>query len=92
MFRQNADGSVTLGDATLTCGPHPAWLYAMPEAKTYAAGYFGPPGPLTLATPDGEVSFDTMGTGLVSIVDGNVTVDALGVTPSEESGAALLTE
>lgn len=76
--RQNAEGTVTVGGAVLTCGEHPAWLFGNPEAKVWAAGYYGPPAPLTLTVPGGSVSVKAMGTGTVVWQNGAVSIEAIG--------------
>lgn len=75
--RQNADGMVVVGDATLTCGKNPAWLYADPSGNLWAAGYHGPPAPLALEVPDGKVEIEAMGTGTVVWDRGNISVEAV---------------
>lgn len=89
--RQNADGRVEVSGAVLTCGPHPAWLYAHPEARLWVAGYEGEPAPLELRVPDGTVHISRMGTGLVVWEQGVVSVDALDVEgPVHVEGGALV--
>jgi hypothetical protein len=80
MLRQNVDGKVVVGDATLTCGKSPAWLYAAPDAKVWAVGYVGKSAPVTLTVPGGSVEIDAMATGTVTWEDGEVTINALDVT------------
>jgi hypothetical protein len=75
---QNSDGHVSLNGATLRCGRHPAWVFAMPEANTYAAGYVGPAAPLTFTTPDGEVTYENFGTGMVWMIDGETEARFIG--------------
>ncbi|MCZ6633919.1 MAG: hypothetical protein O7G87_10970 [bacterium] len=76
--RQNRTGTVTVQDATLTCGNQPAWLFACPETNRYVAAFHGStPEPLTLSVPDGRVDIDAMGTGAVIWDNGEVTIEAL---------------
>jgi len=77
LARQSASGRVEAGDATMTCGNHPAWLFSLPEKGTYLAGYHGPPAPFCLKTPETTVTLDAMGTGTVALCGGEVVVDAL---------------
>lgn len=74
---QTDTGKVTVGDASVTCGLAPAWLYAVPSKRVYLAGYHGTPAPFTLKTPEGTIHVDAMGTGTVSWCDGEVVVDAI---------------
>ena len=39
--RQARGGKVTVGDATLECGPEAGWLFACPERERWVAGYHG---------------------------------------------------
>jgi hypothetical protein len=73
--RQNAEGRVVVGDATLTCGKAPAWLFAAPHGGFYAAGYYGAPAPLTLEFPGQKVELPSMGVGTVVWENGALTVD-----------------
>ena len=75
--RQSATGRVDVGDATVTCGEEPAWLFALPDRRFYIAGYHGEPAPFRLRTPRGSVALETMGSGVVTWSDGDVTVDAI---------------
>jgi hypothetical protein len=88
--RQNADGTVEVGGATLTCGKHPAWLFADPASKTWVAGYHGDPAPLRLTVPGGTVEVSGMGTGTVAWENGAVTVNAVDLNGTPEvTGGAL---
>lgn len=86
--KQNADGVVSIGDATLRCGKAPAWLFANPERGIWAAGYHGDPHGLSLSLPVGSVEIEAMGTGTVVWDNGNVTVQAMEVkgTPAVKGG------
>ncbi len=86
--RQNDTGQVAVGDAELTCGKHPAWLFADPEAKVWAAGYYGPPAPFKLIVPGGSVEIESMGTGTLVWKAGVVTIEAIGLqgTPKVMNG------
>ncbi len=90
--RQNADGKVEVGGAVLTCGKHPAWLFADPASKTWVAGYHGDPAPLRLEVPDGAVDVRSMGTGTVAWENGKVTVNAVALegTPEVTGGTLSL--
>lgn len=77
LARQNESGHVEVGGASLTCGPHPAWLFSLPESDVYVAGYHGEAAPFTLETPSGRVEVPSMGTGVVTWRQGEVDVDAL---------------
>lgn len=80
MARQNRTGRVEVADATLLCGPAPAWLFASPTTGRYVAGYHGAqPAPLTLSVPGGRVEVAEMGVGAVVWDNGRVTVEAVGV-------------
>ena len=54
--RQSCEGRIEVGKAVLTCGKAPAWLFAAPHGKFYAAGYYGEPAPLTLEIPGHTVT------------------------------------
>lgn len=87
--RETRSGSVTVGDATLTCGPEAAWLFACPAKRRWVAAYHGArPAPLRLIVPDGSVEVEAMGTGTVLWDEGLVNVDAVGLqgTPSIMGG------
>jgi len=86
--RQTGSGEVAVGGAVLRCGEHPAWLFADPDSRTWAAGYHGPPAPLMLTVPGGEVRLGAMGSGTVVWEDGAVTVEAVGLegAPRVEGG------
>jgi len=87
--RENRDGRVVIGDATLQCGKEAGWLFACPEKKLWVAGYHGmTPAPLSLAVPGGKIEIEAMGTGTVVWHDGAVTIDALGLkgTPKITGG------
>jgi hypothetical protein len=75
--RQTDTGHMEVGGATVDCGQAPAWLFALPEQKIYIAGYHGESAPFVFTTPEGSVSIKSMGTGVVSWRDGEVTVDAI---------------
>ncbi len=88
--RQNATGRVTVGNATLRCGKHPAWLYANPEARLWVAGYSGDAKPLKLELPEGSVRVKAMGTGTVVWDKGIVHIDAVGLRgPVKVKGGTL---
>jgi len=77
--RQSRSGHIEVGDATLDCGPEPAWLFASPETGRYVAAYHGlEPAPLHLSVPGGNVSIEAMGTGTVVWDKGEVVVEAVG--------------
>ena len=79
--RQNRQGEVIVGDARLTCGPEAGWLFACPQNGRYVAGYHGlQPAPLVLQTPDGRVEVEAMGTGIVVWDNGQVQVEAVGLS------------
>ncbi len=89
MARETRDGKVSVGDATLTCGPQAAWLFASPETGRWAAGYHGPdPAPLTLTVPGGRVEVEAMGSGTVVWDNGAAAVEAVGLrgTPRVTGG------
>jgi len=73
--RQNAQGRVVVGDATLTCGAAPAWLFAAPTGDFYAVGYYGPPAPLTLEFPGQKIELPSMGVGTLVWDKGVLTVE-----------------
>ena len=76
--RQNCDGHVEVGDATLTCGKEAGWLFAPPGTGRYVAAYHGlKPAPLKLTVPNGSVEISAMGTGTVVWDNGEVTIDAV---------------
>jgi len=78
MAAQTDTGEVVVGNARLTCGRAPAWLYGNPETRVWAAGYHGCDArPLTLHLPVGEISVPRMGTGTVVWDRGAVSVDAI---------------
>ena len=88
--RQNATGRVLVGDASLRCGKHPAWLYANPGARLWVAGYSGEPRPLRLEVPEGSVRLKAMGTGTVVWDQGTVRIDAIGLRgPVKLKGGTL---
>ena len=80
--RQNADGKVVVGGASLTSAKSPAWLYAAPDAKIWSAGYLGAPTPITLKVPGGSVHIESMGTGTITWNNGEVTVEGLNLVGS----------
>lgn len=73
--RQNADGRVAVGDAVLTCGKAPAWLFADPRGGFCAAGYHGDPALLTLEIAGHKVEVPSMGIGTVVWENGKVTIE-----------------
>jgi len=76
--RQNREGLVEVGDATLTYGKEAGWLFAPPGTGTYVAAYHGQrPAPLKLTVPNGSVEISAMGTGTVVWDNGEVTIDAI---------------
>lgn len=78
--RQSRTGHIEIADAALTCGRHPAWLFATPGAHCYAAAYHGPePASFHLTVPGGSVSIPTLSAGLVVWDNGNVRIHALGM-------------
>ena len=77
--RQSGNGLVAVGDAVVTCGHHPAWLFAAPAQDLWAAGYHGVPAPFTLTVPGGRVEIEAMGTGTVVWEKGKVTAEAIGL-------------
>ena len=89
LANQNAEGHVEAGGASLDCGAAPAWLVALPEQQYYLAGYHGAKAPLTLRTPEGHVSVEACGTGVIAWRQGQVTVDALFDGAVNVEGAAL---
>lgn len=77
LARQTHTGHVEVGGASVTCGKDPAWLFALPERNVYVAGYHGDPSPFVLSTPQGSVTLDAMGTGVVTWCAGEVSIDAI---------------
>ncbi|MBT5832731.1 MAG: hypothetical protein HOH77_21290 [Candidatus Latescibacteria bacterium] len=76
--RQNRDGHVKIGDATLICGKEAGWLFAPPGTGKYIAAYHGlKPAPLKLTVPNGSIEISAMGTGTVVWNNGEVTIDAI---------------
>ena len=75
--RQTDTGHVKVGDASVTCGKNPAWLFALPAQGVYVAGYHGDLAPFVLNTPHGTVTLDAMGTGVVAWCGGEVSIDAI---------------
>jgi len=76
--RQNRDGYVEVGDATLTCGKEAGWLFSPPGTGKYVAAYHGlKPAPLKLTVPNGSVEISAMGTGTVVWDNGEVTIDVI---------------
>lgn len=79
--RQNRQGEVQVGDARLTCGPEAGWLFASPQHGRYVAGYHGmQPAPLSLEVPGGRVTVGAMGTGTLVWDNGQVSVEAVGLS------------
>lgn len=88
--RENREGCVRAGGATLTCGNEAGWLFACPEKKRWVAAYHGlQPAPVKLEVPGGSVAVPAMTTGLIVWDNGRVTVEASGIegTPVVEGGA-----
>lgn len=87
--QQTRSGNIQIGDATLTSGQHPAWLFASPGTNTYVAAYHGPEAsPLTLTLPNGKVEIDSLASGLIIWRDNKVTLNALDMpTPPNITGA-----
>jgi hypothetical protein len=78
--QETRTGHITLGSATLACGPEAAWLFASPDTGRWVAAYHGlQPAPLTLTVPDGSVRVAAMGTGTLVWDNGEVTVEAVGL-------------
>ncbi|MFT5367823.1 MAG: hypothetical protein ACI8V2_002784 [Candidatus Latescibacterota bacterium] len=78
--KQSRTGHIEIGDATLTCGQHPAWLFTCPDTNTYVAAYHGPnAAPLTLTLPSGKVEISSLTSGLIIWKNGEVTIDALDI-------------
>jgi len=76
--KQSRSGHIEVGEATLSCGPSPSWLYAAPSAGIYVAAYHGPDtSPLVLMVPEGHVALPSIRAGLVIWDKGEVTIDAL---------------
>ena len=92
MARQRRGGSISVGDASLSCGRDPAWLFASPKTERWAAGYHGPTAaPVTLTVPGGQVRVESMVMGTIVWDRGSVTVDAVGlVGVPEVSGGRLV--
>jgi hypothetical protein len=82
--RETRTGQVTVGGATLTCGPEAAWLFASPATGRWVAAYHGlQPAPLTLTVPGETIEIAAMGTGTVVWDNGEVTVEAVGLQDKE---------
>jgi hypothetical protein len=78
--RQNRTGRVVVGDAVLTCGKAPAWLFANPAKKRWVASYHGQEAaPLSLLLSHGKVEIKAMPLGMVMVKDRTVTVEAVGM-------------
>jgi hypothetical protein len=78
--KQSRSGHIQIGDTTLTCGEHPAWLFSCPDTNTYVAAYHGPdPAALTLSVPNGKVEIPSLTSGLIIWQDGKVTLNALDI-------------
>ena len=78
--QETRSGHITLGGATLTCGPEAAWLFASPATGRWVTAYHGlQPAPLTLTVPEGNVEIAAMGTGTLVWDNGEVTVEAVGL-------------
>ena len=76
--KQSRSGHIEVGEATLSCGPSPGWLYASPAQDTYVAAYHGPESaPLVLMVPNGHVALPSIRSGLVIWQEGKVTINAL---------------
>jgi hypothetical protein len=79
--RQNRKGLVTAGDGRLQCGPEAGWLFACPQKGRYVVGYHGlQPAPVLLEVPGGKVELDAMGTGTLVWDNGQVKVEAVGLS------------
>lgn len=86
--REARGGQVTVGGATLTCGPEAGWLFACPERNRYVAGYHGlVPAPLKLSVTEGGntvrtlVEIPSMGCGTVIWDDGQIKVEMIDPQP-----------
>jgi hypothetical protein len=89
LARESRTGKIQVGEATLTCGKQPAWLFVSPKKRLLVAAYHGPDvAPLTLKLPEGSVEIEGIGTGTVIWDNGNVSVEGLGLkgTPRVTGG------
>ncbi|MCA9442400.1 MAG: hypothetical protein KC964_16475, partial [Candidatus Omnitrophica bacterium] len=76
-MRQSASGEIQVGGATLTCGKHPAWLYADSDLELYAVGYLGETAPLSLNLPNGTIRVEAMSAGTLVWNRGKVEIESI---------------
>ncbi|MCY4061279.1 MAG: hypothetical protein OXG53_02805 [Chloroflexi bacterium] len=77
---ESRSGRIELGSARLSCGGHPAWLVAIPDADLWVGAYHGPEASaLTLDLAGKQVHLESLEAGIVLWDKGQVTVDALGL-------------
>lgn len=91
---ESRSGVVRVGDAVLTTGSQPAWLFASPSTHRWVAAYHGPgAAPLKLELPGAKIEIPRLATGLVVWDNGKVTVDAIGLEGSPKvTGGELVKE
>ena len=78
---QNRRGDIELGEARLRCGKASAWLLAMPQVDLWVCAYHGPEAAaLSLELPAGRVDIERLEAGLVVWDQGQVSVDAIGLS------------
>ena len=90
---ENTEGVVEVNGVRLETAPnHPAWLYVSPTQDTVVAAYHGPtPSPMRLHLPQGNVTLDSLESGLVVWQQGEVSVEAIGLrSPPEISRGTLI--
>ena len=77
--QQSNDGRVAAAGAVAECAAPGLWLWGSETAGRWVAGHFGEEAAtLRLTTPEGSVSVNRMGAGLLVWKDGQVTVEATG--------------
>lgn len=77
--QQSNDGRVAAAGAVAECVAPGLWLWGSAETGRWVAGHFGEEAAtLKLSTPEGSVTVNRMGAGLLIWKDGKVTVEATG--------------
>ncbi len=77
--QQSNEGRVAAAGAVAECAAPGLWMWGSAETGRWVAGHFGEEAAtLSLTTPEGSVTVNGMGAGLLIWKDGKVTVEATG--------------
>ncbi|HAA77884.1 TPA: hypothetical protein DCE37_22495 [Candidatus Latescibacteria bacterium] len=78
---QESDGSVSVGRASVKASQGPIWIVELERTNEWIVGYHGPrASAVALTVPGGRIEIPSMTAGTIYWKDGEVTVDAAGMT------------